>query len=168
MLQFKRCYPRDVHCLRKGVQRGEVTIGKMFVVDTGQLDGPEHIINFPPRNTGVHRRSWPISTPASLISSAWIRELNIASVAVSASGQRRSGLGDVEQRLVSAFQQLPGRRRRDLPPSGGSRAIEALEGPDDLGARRHTRGDAAISPAAPRDGAGKTCRISHLRFRSLA
>lgn len=24
----------------------------------------------PPRNTGVHRRSWPISTPASLISSA--------------------------------------------------------------------------------------------------
>lgn len=69
-LQFKRRYPEMFTAYEKACKRGEVTIGKMFVVDTGQLDGPKHIINSPPRNTGVHRRSWPISTPASLISSA--------------------------------------------------------------------------------------------------
>lgn len=78
----------------KACKRGEVTIGKMFVVDTGQLDGPKHIINFPTK------KHWRAPSKLAYIDAGLIdlirviRELNIASVAVPAGGgQRRSGLG---------------------------------------------------------------------------
>ncbi len=64
--------------LRKGDANAAVTISKMFVVDTGQLDGPKHIINFPtkkhwraPSETGLYRRR-----PHAIYSSR-DRELNV-------------------------------------------------------------------------------------------
>lgn len=66
----------------KACKRGEVTIGKMFVVDTGQLDGPKHIINFPTK------KHWRAPSKLAYIDAGLIdlirviRELNIASVAV--------------------------------------------------------------------------------------
>lgn len=62
----------------KACKRGEVTIGKMFVVDTGQLDGPKHIINFPTK------KHWRAPSKLAYIDAGLIdlirviRELNIA------------------------------------------------------------------------------------------
>ncbi|AMC61821.1 hypothetical protein RN09_0073 [Mycobacterium tuberculosis variant africanum] len=108
-LQFKRRYPEMFTAYEKACKRGEVTIGKMFVVDTGQLDGPKHIINFPTK------KHWRAPSKLAYIDAGLIdlirviRELNIASVAVPPLGVGNGGLDweDVEQRLVSAFQQLP-------------------------------------------------------------
>jgi O-acetyl-ADP-ribose deacetylase (regulator of RNase III) len=46
-LQFKRRYPAMFTAYEKACKRGEVTIGKMLIAETGQLDGPKYIINFP-------------------------------------------------------------------------------------------------------------------------
>lgn len=81
-LQFKRRYPKMFTAYEKACKRGEVTIGKMFVVDTGQLDGPKHIINFPTK------KHWRAPSKLAYIDAGLIdlirviRELNIASVAV--------------------------------------------------------------------------------------
>lgn len=170
-LQFKRRYPEMFTAYEKACKRGEVTIGKMFVVDTGQLDGPKHIINFPTK------KHWRAPSKLAYIDAGLIdlirviRELNIASVAVPPLGVGNGGLDweDVEQRLVSAFQQLPDVDAVIYPPSGGSRAIEGLEG------LRMTWGRAVILEAMRRylqqrramepweDPAG----ISHLEIQKL-
>jgi O-acetyl-ADP-ribose deacetylase (regulator of RNase III) len=129
-LQFKRRYPEMFKAYEKACKRGEVTIGKMFVVETGQLDGPRYIINFPTK------KHWRAPSQLSYIDAGLadlvqvLQELKISSVAVPPLGVGNGGLDwtDVEPRLTSAFKELPDVRAVIYPPSGGARAIGGVEG----------------------------------------
>jgi len=53
-LQFKNAFPANFKAYEKACKRKEVTLGKMFVFDNGQLTKPRWIVNFP---TKSHWRS---------------------------------------------------------------------------------------------------------------
>ena len=53
-LQFKKAFPENFKAYAKACKRGEVEPGRMFIYETGQLDYPCYIINFP---TKRHWRS---------------------------------------------------------------------------------------------------------------
>lgn len=53
-LQFKRAFPENFRAYRAACAAEKVTLGRMFVFDNGQLEGPRYIINFP---TKGHWRS---------------------------------------------------------------------------------------------------------------
>jgi len=46
-LQFKRAYPENFKAYRAACPAGEVRLGHMFVLATGQLQPPAFIVNFP-------------------------------------------------------------------------------------------------------------------------
>src|SRR3954463_12971649 len=46
-LQFKQAYPANFRAYEAACRRGEVRLGSMFTVETGLLDAPRYIINFP-------------------------------------------------------------------------------------------------------------------------
>src|SRR5277367_3103926 len=46
-LQFKKAWPAMFKSYEAACKRGEVTIGRMYVWETGSLTGPRYIINFP-------------------------------------------------------------------------------------------------------------------------
>ena len=46
-LQFKQAFPENYECYRQACGRGEVKLGRMFVVPTENLMGTKFIINFP-------------------------------------------------------------------------------------------------------------------------
>ena len=46
-LQFKDSFPDNYKAYRDACKRNEVTPGRMFVFETGRLDNPHYIINFP-------------------------------------------------------------------------------------------------------------------------
>lgn len=108
-LQFRRRYPETFAAYEKACRRGEVTIGSMFVTRTGQLHGPEYIINFPTK------RHWRSPSELSYIDAGLvdlirvIRERGIMSIAIPALGVGNGGLAwaDVEFRLTAALIALP-------------------------------------------------------------
>ncbi|MCE6996946.1 macro domain-containing protein [Saccharothrix sp. S26] len=46
-LQFKNRYPENFEAYARACKRGEVDLGRMFVVELHSLAGPRYIINFP-------------------------------------------------------------------------------------------------------------------------
>jgi O-acetyl-ADP-ribose deacetylase (regulator of RNase III) len=46
-LQFKQAYPANFHAYQSACRHGEVRLGSMFTYETGQLDKPRFVINFP-------------------------------------------------------------------------------------------------------------------------
>lgn len=53
-LQFKDAFAQNFHAYDDACKRGEVEIGRMFVTETGRLDGPRWIINFPTKKEWRH------------------------------------------------------------------------------------------------------------------
>jgi O-acetyl-ADP-ribose deacetylase (regulator of RNase III) len=108
-LQFKRGYPHMFDAYQKACKRGDVVIGRMFLYETGQLDGPAYIINFPTK------RHWRSPSHLDYIDAGLtdlvrvVRELEITSIAIPPLGAGNGGLDwrDVEPRLVEAFADLP-------------------------------------------------------------
>ena len=49
-LQFKQAYPANFKAYEAACRRGDVRLGRMFVVPTGQLAPPHFIINFPTKS----------------------------------------------------------------------------------------------------------------------
>jgi O-acetyl-ADP-ribose deacetylase (regulator of RNase III) len=91
-LQFKQRFPANYNAYRAACKRGEVRLGSMFVVDTGMLDGPRHIINFP---TKGHWRDRSVvgDVEAGLQDLVKvIRELGITSIALPPLGCGNGGL----------------------------------------------------------------------------
>ncbi|MCW2691226.1 MAG: hypothetical protein JWR37_6116 [Mycobacterium sp.] len=129
-LQFKRRFPAMFTAYEKACKRDEVTIGKMLVAETGQLDGPKYIINFPTK------KHWRAPSNLAYIDAGLVdlvrvlRELKINSVAVPPLGVGNGGLlwSDVEPRLVSVFHQISDVEAVIYPPSDGARAIEGVKG----------------------------------------
>jgi O-acetyl-ADP-ribose deacetylase (regulator of RNase III) len=129
-LQFKRHYPETFDAYEAACKRGEVTIGTMFVTETGHLDGPRYVINFPTK------KHWRAPSQLAYIDAGLtdlirvLRDLNIKSVAVPPLGVGNGGLewADVEPRLVEALEQVPDIRAIIYPPGAGTRAIKGLDG----------------------------------------
>jgi O-acetyl-ADP-ribose deacetylase (regulator of RNase III) len=129
-LQFKRRYPENFEAYEKACKRGEVTIGTMFVTETGHLDGPRYLINFPTK------KHWRAPSQLRYIDAGLtdlvrvLRDLNIRSVAVPPLGAGNGGLdwAQVEPRLIEALQQVPDVHATIYPPGGGTRAIEGMDG----------------------------------------
>lgn len=46
-LQFKRRYPENFSAYSAACKSGEVQVGKMFITENPQLDGPRYLVNFP-------------------------------------------------------------------------------------------------------------------------
>jgi O-acetyl-ADP-ribose deacetylase (regulator of RNase III) len=108
-LQFKRQYPENFHAYEKACKRGEVTIGRMFVTETGHLDGPRYLINFPTKDHW-RRLSRLSDIDTGLIDLVRVlRDLDIRSVAVPPLGAGNGGLdwAQVEPRIIEALQQVP-------------------------------------------------------------
>ena len=46
-LMFKERFAENFRCYAAACKAGEIRVGKMFVTETGELDGPRWIVNFP-------------------------------------------------------------------------------------------------------------------------
>lgn len=53
-LQFKEAFPGNFHAYEEACKHGDVHIGRMFLTETGRLDGPRWIINFPTKKEWRH------------------------------------------------------------------------------------------------------------------
>jgi O-acetyl-ADP-ribose deacetylase (regulator of RNase III) len=117
-LQFKQAYPGNFRAYESACHRGEVRLGKMFTYETGQLDKPWFVINFP---TKGHWRSKSKLTDikAGLASLRdVIRDRRIDSIAIPPLGCGNGGLdwSDVRPLIVEALGDLPGVRVMVYPP----------------------------------------------------
>lgn len=142
-LQFKQAYPGNFRAYEAACRRGEVQLGKMLVVETGQLGQPALIVNFPTK------RHWRARSRLSDIEAGLadlrhvIQDRHIASIAVPALGCGNGGLDwrDVRPLIAEALSGIPGVRVVVYPPKGAP-AAESMR----IGTQRPaiTRGRAAL------------------------
>ena len=119
-LQFKQAYPENFLAYARGVKRGDVQPGRMFVVPTGLLTNPRYIINFPTK------RHWRGRSRIEDIDAGLealvreIRQLGIRSIAVPPLGCGNGGLDwrDVEPRIRRALASLSDVRVLLFAPRG--------------------------------------------------
>lgn len=119
-LQFKNAFPENFMQYERACQRGEVQPGRMFVVETGQLNLPKYIINFPTKRhwRGQSRME---DIDAGLVDlQRVIREREITSIAIPPLGSGLGGLNwdDVRPRIVDALRGLTNLRVVIFEPSG--------------------------------------------------
>lgn len=119
-LQFKRAYPQMFRDYERACQAGEVQRGAMHVWETGLLDGPRWIINFPTKG------HWRSPSRMEDIESGLedlvrvIAEKRIASIAVPPLGSGNGGLNwnEVRPRIEQALAPLEGVDILLYPPNG--------------------------------------------------
>lgn len=107
-LQFRRAYPEMFAVYQREAKAGRVQLGHMNVWQTGALDGPKYVINFP---TKAH---WRASSKLADIDAGLVdlvrvvKELEIRSIAIPPLGCGHGGLfwSDVEPRIRSALEAL--------------------------------------------------------------
>ncbi|MFI9506878.1 macro domain-containing protein [Nocardia sp. NPDC052566] len=129
-LQFKRRYPNMFDEYKQACDRGEVQIGRMLVIPTGQLEGAKFIINFPTK------KHWRSPSKLSYIDDGLvdllrvIDELGIKTIAIPPLGAGNGGLDwpDVESRLVSAFGDAPKILAIVYAPTETTRRLAAPKG----------------------------------------
>ena len=117
-LQFKRAYPAMFRDYARAAQSGELEVGRMHVWETGELQGPRYIINFPTK------RHWRQGSRLDDIEHGLtdlvrvVRALGIRSVAVPPLGCGNGGLGwaQVEPLITHALAPLAGVDVRLFPP----------------------------------------------------
>ena len=109
-LMFKERFPENFRAYADACKSGEVQLGRMFVTDNRQLDGPRWIVNFP---TKGHWRSrtrleWIESGMEDLV--RVISERGIRSIAVPPLGCGNGGLDwrDVKPLLAEALSGIHG------------------------------------------------------------
>lgn len=119
-LQFKRRFPANFDAYAAACKRGEVELGRMFVVPTNAVQGPKWIINFP---TKGHWRAK--STMADVRAGLddlkrVIRELDIESIALPPLGAGNGGLAwpQVETVIHESLRDLDAVRVLLFAPQG--------------------------------------------------
>jgi O-acetyl-ADP-ribose deacetylase (regulator of RNase III) len=117
-LQFKRAYPAMFRAYSRAAQSGELEVGRMQVWETGELQGPRYIINFPTK------RHWRQGSRLVDIEQGLadlvrvVRALGIRSVAVPPLGCGNGGLdwAQVEPLITNALTSLADVDVRLFPP----------------------------------------------------
>ena len=119
-LQFKETFPHNFHAYEKACTRGEVQIGRMFVTETGRLDGPRWIINFPTKKNWRHPSKLDYVRVGLADLVRVIRERHIKSVALPPLGCGYGGLNwpQVKQAIEATLAQLPDVDVMVYPPTG--------------------------------------------------
>ncbi|HEY9293248.1 MAG TPA: macro domain-containing protein, partial [Microlunatus sp.] len=123
-LQFKRRYPKMFKAYQQACRHGEVRVGRMFVVPTDELNGPQFVINFPTK------RHWRSPSKIEFIEDGLadlrrvVEELGIQSIAIPPLGAGNGGLDwdAVEPRIRAALDGLPAEVTL-FAPAAGHRAI---------------------------------------------
>ncbi len=108
-LQFKRAFPANYKAYHAACAAGQVRLGRMFVFDSGRMDRPRYIINFPTKKHW-RSRSRLADIDAGLDDLRTVlTELEIKSVAVPPLGCGLGGLdwADVRPRIERALGSLP-------------------------------------------------------------
>jgi len=119
-LQFKQAYPGNFKAYEAACRRGDMQLGRMFVVPTGQMAPPHLIINFPTKS------HWRAKSRLDDIQSglADLRRVivnqGIKSIAIPPLGCGNGGLAwsDVRPLIIDALGDLPGVQVRVYPPQG--------------------------------------------------
>lgn len=128
-LQFKRRFPLVYKEYAAACKRGEVEVGRMHVVPTGQLEGPRWVINFPTK------KHWRSPSKLDYVAAGLddlrrvLVELEITSVAIPPLGAGNGGLdwADVAPLIVAALHDLPNVRAIVYEPSSEVRTIAPPE-----------------------------------------
>jgi O-acetyl-ADP-ribose deacetylase (regulator of RNase III) len=108
-LQFRRAFPENYEAYAAAVGRGEVVPGRVFTWDTGRLEGPRFIFNFPTKRHWRGRsRLTDIEAGLDDLRRLLI-EYDVRSVALPALGCGLGGLAwtDVRPRIEAALDDLP-------------------------------------------------------------
>ncbi|WP_433082403.1 type II toxin-antitoxin system antitoxin DNA ADP-ribosyl glycohydrolase DarG [Dactylosporangium sp. CA-052675] len=119
-LQFKRAFPDNFRAYHEACERGEVRLGRMFVVDRAVLGQHRFIINFPTkRHWRSASRLEDIRTGLDALVES-IAEHAIASVAIPALGCGNGGLdwADVRPLIEVACARMPDVRAIIFAPEG--------------------------------------------------
>jgi O-acetyl-ADP-ribose deacetylase (regulator of RNase III) len=123
-LQFKKAFPENFKAYETACRREEVTPGRMFVFETGQMFHPRYIINFPTKRhwRGKSRYEDIESGLRALVRE--VRQRQIRSIAIPPSG---SGLGGlrwswVKAMIEAAFEEMPDVRVKLYEPRGSPEA----------------------------------------------
>lgn len=125
-LQFRQAYPENFKAYQAACKRGEVQPGRMFVFQTGRLDNPRYIINFPTkRHWKGQSRMEDVETGLKALV-AEVRDRGIRSIAVPPLGCGNGGLDweDVRPRIEAAFAELPDVHVALFSPEGAPLADE--------------------------------------------
>lgn len=111
-LQFKRRFPSNFEVYAAACRRGEVQVGRMFVVETTSYAGPRFIINFPTKKRwqDPSRLEYVRTGLVALVSE--IKARGICSIAIPPLGCGNGGLSwSVVRPLIDrAFTELSGVR----------------------------------------------------------
>ncbi|MBW4694177.1 MAG: macro domain-containing protein [Lyngbya sp. HA4199-MV5] len=108
-LQFKQAFPENFREYRQACQSGAVQPGQMLIVQTGRLDDPRYIINFPTK------RHWRNPSQIKDIKTGLralievVKRLGIRSIAIPPLGCGNGGLewSQVAPLIESAFAEVP-------------------------------------------------------------
>jgi O-acetyl-ADP-ribose deacetylase (regulator of RNase III) len=123
-LQFKQAYPGNFRAYEAACRRGDVRLGAMFTYETGLLDSPRYIINFPTK--GHWRAKSKLSDIAAGLTDLRkiIEDHHIRSIAVPPLGCGNGGLDwhDVHPLIAEALGDLPGVHVMLYPPKGAPAA----------------------------------------------
>jgi O-acetyl-ADP-ribose deacetylase (regulator of RNase III) len=119
-LQFKRAFPQMFKVYAREAKRGNLHLGKMHVWETGLLEGPRFVINFPTKS------HWKANSRLSDIELglddlvAVIHSLDIRSIAIPPLGCGHGGLQwrDVEPLIRTKLEDLDAVDVQLFPPAG--------------------------------------------------
>lgn len=125
-LQFRKTYPEMFKAYEKACRDGTVALGHMHVWETGMLDGPRFIINFPTK--GHWRAQSRLDDIRAGLTNLVreVRERGTTSIAVPPLGCGNGGLdwADVRPLIVDAFIELPDVDVRLYPPAHAPESAE--------------------------------------------
>lgn len=118
-LQFKKKWPENFRAYEKACKNNEISLGKMFIYDLGQLASPKFIINFPTKD---HWRSSSklVDIEAGLKDLLTIiKKYNIHSIAIPPLGCGNGGLdwSDVFPLITKTFEEYPELDIHIYPPN---------------------------------------------------
>ncbi len=118
-LQFKRRFPAAFRAYEAACKRGEVVVGRMFVVESGEPTGPRFIVNFPTKQhwRNPSRIEYVRDGLVALVEE--LRSRGIQSVAIPPLGCGNGGLdwADVRPLIDEALAKVPQVRALVFAPS---------------------------------------------------
>lgn len=127
-LQFKNAFPENFEAYAEACKKAEVQPGRMFVFETGQLNNPRYIINFPTKRhwRGKARMGDIEAGLKALVDT--IRRYNIQSIAIPPLGSGLGGLNwsEVRPYIETTLQPLTDVRVIIYEPSGAPRSEEMV------------------------------------------
>jgi O-acetyl-ADP-ribose deacetylase (regulator of RNase III) len=123
-LQFKQAFPENYRAYKAACDRGDVQLGSMFVFDTGRLDNPRYLINFPTKGHWRSRSRFADIKRGLVDLVRVIEEYEITSIAIPALGCGNGGLSwsTVRQVIVETLSPLHAVRVVIYPPVGAPAA----------------------------------------------